>query len=41
LTITPFRRLSKRSLAAVTAERARLLRFAAAGDAHDIEISPR
>jgi hypothetical protein len=41
LTITPFRRLSKRSVAAVTAEGTRLLRFTAAGDAHDIQLVPR
>jgi hypothetical protein len=41
LTITPFRSLAKRSAAAVTAEGARLLRFAAPGDGHDIRIVRR
>jgi hypothetical protein len=38
LTIAPFRVLSRRSEAAVTAEGARLLHFAATGDAHDIRM---
>jgi hypothetical protein len=38
LTITPFHAMSKRATAAVTAEGARLLRFAAAGDDHDIQL---
>jgi hypothetical protein len=41
LTITPFRAMSKKATSAVTAEGARLLRFAAAGDDHDIQIAAR
>jgi hypothetical protein len=41
VTITPFRRLSKKCAAAITAEGAELLRFAAAGAAHDVQtVSP-
>lgn len=38
LTIRPFTRLSKKDTSAVTAEGARLLDFAAAGDTHDIRF---
>jgi hypothetical protein len=41
LTITPFRAMPKKATAAVTAEGARLLRFAASGDDHDIQVVAR
>jgi hypothetical protein len=40
LQVEPFRLLSKKTLAAVTSEGARLLRFAAAGGAHDVRFTP-
>lgn len=40
LTISPYRRLSKKDTAALTREGARLLEFAAPGQPHDIEFRP-
>jgi len=39
LNIRPFLRLSKKDIAAITAEGGRLLSFAAAGDSHDLRFS--